>query len=93
LVRQQDAINNAIGYAKFFSRSHGAVIRVYDDAGNVIDTRETAISDSSPACPRKEAAGVAFSRRSLIQGTTNQAPWLSQGDAGIWLIDENTQSS
>jgi len=29
---------NAIGYAKFFSRSHDAVIRVYDAAGNVIET-------------------------------------------------------
>jgi hypothetical protein len=27
-----DAISNAIGYAKFFSRSHNAVIRVYDEA-------------------------------------------------------------
>jgi hypothetical protein len=31
---------NAIGYAKFFSRSHDAVIRVYDAAGNVIETLE-----------------------------------------------------
>jgi hypothetical protein len=31
---------NAIGYAKFRSRSHDAVIRVYDSAGNVIDTDE-----------------------------------------------------
>jgi hypothetical protein len=29
-----DAVNNAIGYAKFRSRSHDAVIRVYDEAGN-----------------------------------------------------------
>jgi hypothetical protein len=35
-----DTIGNAIGYAKFFSRSHDAVIRVYVDAGNVIDTHE-----------------------------------------------------
>jgi len=35
-----DAINNAIGYATFYSRSHDAVIRVYDSAGNVIDTHE-----------------------------------------------------
>jgi hypothetical protein len=35
-----NAVTNAIGYAKFFSRSHGAVIRVYDDAGNVIKTHE-----------------------------------------------------
>jgi hypothetical protein len=28
-----NAVSNAIGYAKFGSRSHHAVIRVYDDAG------------------------------------------------------------
>jgi len=38
--RGEDAINNAVGYAKFHSRSHHAVIRVYDDTGNVIDTHE-----------------------------------------------------
>ena len=31
---------NAIGYAKFYSRSHQAVIRVYDAPGNVIETHE-----------------------------------------------------
>jgi len=35
-----DAASNAIGYAKFHSRSHDAVIRVYDAAGNVIETHE-----------------------------------------------------
>jgi hypothetical protein len=35
-----NAISNAIGYAQRCSRSHGAVIRVYDAAGNVIETRE-----------------------------------------------------
>jgi hypothetical protein len=30
---------DAISYAKFFSRSHDAVIRVYDEAGNLIDPR------------------------------------------------------
>jgi hypothetical protein len=29
---------NAIGYAKFYNRSHHAVIRVYDETGNVIET-------------------------------------------------------
>jgi hypothetical protein len=38
--RGKDAINNAIGYAKLYSRSHDAVIRVYDEAGNVIETHE-----------------------------------------------------
>ena len=30
-------VSNAIGYAQHFSRSHDAVIRVYDDAANVIE--------------------------------------------------------
>jgi hypothetical protein len=33
---------SAIGYAKFRSRSHDAVIRVHDEAGNVIQTHEHA---------------------------------------------------
>jgi hypothetical protein len=33
---------NAIGYAGHLSRSHDAVIRVYDAAGNVIETHEHA---------------------------------------------------
>jgi hypothetical protein len=33
---------NAIAYAKFRSRSHRAVICVYDEAGNVIETHEQA---------------------------------------------------
>ena len=35
---EPDAISNAIGYAKHRSRSHDAVIRVYDEAANVIET-------------------------------------------------------
>jgi hypothetical protein len=30
----------AIDYVKFYSRSRDCVIRVYDDAGNVIETYE-----------------------------------------------------
>ena len=37
---EPNAISNAMSYAKFFSRSLDAVIRVYDDAGNVIETYE-----------------------------------------------------
>ena len=32
--------DDAIDYAEFFSRSHDAVIGVYDEAGNVIETHE-----------------------------------------------------
>jgi hypothetical protein len=35
-----NAVSNAIGYAEHYSRSHGAVIRVYDVAGNVIERHE-----------------------------------------------------
>ena len=35
-----NAVSNAIGYAEHRSRSHDAVIRVYDAAGNVIETHE-----------------------------------------------------
>ena len=35
-----NAVSNAIDYGKFYSRSHRAVIRVYDAAGNVIETHE-----------------------------------------------------
>jgi len=34
---EPEAASNAIGYAMHRSRSHDAVIRVYDDAGNVIE--------------------------------------------------------
>jgi len=39
---EPNAISNAIGYAKFYSRSHNAVIRVYDEAGAVIETHDHA---------------------------------------------------
>ena len=35
-----NAISQAVDYAKFRSRSHNGVIRVYDEAGNVIETHE-----------------------------------------------------
>jgi hypothetical protein len=35
-----DMPDNAIGYAMHCSRSHDAVISVYDDTGNVIETHE-----------------------------------------------------
>jgi hypothetical protein len=38
---------DAVEYAKFYSRSHRAVIRVYDAAGNVIETHEQAAASTS----------------------------------------------
>jgi len=37
---ESNALASAIEYAEFRSRSHRAVIRVHDEAGNVIDTHE-----------------------------------------------------
>ena len=37
-----NAISNAIGCAQHYSHSHDAVIRVYDEEGNVIETHEYA---------------------------------------------------
>jgi hypothetical protein len=39
---EPNAISNAVGYAEHFSRSHDAVIRVYDEADRVIETHEHA---------------------------------------------------
>ena len=36
---EPNAISNAVGYAKFHSRSHDAMSCVYDEAGNVLKTR------------------------------------------------------
>ena len=35
-----NAVSSAIGYAGHYSRSHDAVIRVYDAAENVIETHK-----------------------------------------------------
>src|SRR5262249_45064290 len=37
---EPNAVSNAIGYAKHSSRSHDAVIRVYDERANVIEAHE-----------------------------------------------------
>jgi hypothetical protein len=54
---EPNAIRNAIGYAKFRSRSHSAVIRFYNDAGNAIETHEHAgdFKDWLVAIPRRHA--------------------------------------
>jgi hypothetical protein len=37
-----NAVENAIGCAEFCSRAHETVIRVYDEAGNVVESHEHA---------------------------------------------------
>jgi len=43
-----NAMNDSIGYAERCRRSHNALIRVYDEAGNVIDTHEQAGEFTEP---------------------------------------------
>jgi hypothetical protein len=40
LYGEPNAVGSAIGYAKDYSRSHDALIRVYDAAGTIIETHE-----------------------------------------------------
>jgi hypothetical protein len=42
---EPNAISNAIGYARFYSRSHHALIRVYDETGNVIEMHDEQARD------------------------------------------------
>ena len=51
-----DTPDNAIGYAMLFSRSHDAVIRVYDESGNVIATQEHKGDFSGERRPKQKAA-------------------------------------
>ena len=37
---EPNATSNAVGYAQFYSRAHPAVIRVFDEAGNVLEEHE-----------------------------------------------------
>ncbi len=45
---EPQAIKDAIGYAKFYSRSPDAGIRVHDNAGNVTETHERARNFKEP---------------------------------------------
>jgi len=36
-----DRAEDAIGYAKFYSRSHGMIVRVLDESGALIETHES----------------------------------------------------
>jgi hypothetical protein len=85
-----NAISNAIKYAKFSSRSHDVVIRVYDEAGKVIETHEqagdlfkprTSVS-ASPATP----SSVPAKSDSAEAATT--APALGGGHGLVWVNTE-----
>ena len=86
--RGPNAIRDAIGHAKFSSRSHDAVIRVFDGAGNVIETHEQTgdlfksptSASASPATPSSVPA------KSGSAETT--APALGGGHGLVWVNTE-----
>jgi hypothetical protein len=45
---EANAVSNAVDYAKFRNRSHVAVIRVYDETGNVVETHSHARGFKEP---------------------------------------------
>ncbi len=56
-----NAASNAIDYAKFRSRSHHAVIRVYDEAGNAIeDARARGPVQRVVKCACRRSGGFRF---------------------------------
>ena len=83
-----NAISNAIKYAKFFSGSHDSVIRVYDEAGNVIETQGQAgdlfkartFASPSPAAPSSVPA------KSASAETATTA--LGEGHGLVWVNTE-----
>ena len=48
LYGEPNAVSNEIDYVTFRSRSHNAVIRVYDDTSNVIETHDQKRRKSLP---------------------------------------------
>jgi hypothetical protein len=62
---EPNAVGNAVGYAKHFSRSHDAVIRVYDDAGNVIERHEP--RGRFPRGSRSKGRTIASRSQKLMQ--------------------------
>src|SRR5215471_639287 len=65
-----DTPDNAIGYPQHSSRSHDAVIRVYDDGGNVIKTHEHATARAGNWTGTLTQP-VSMNKHSVIRGTAS----------------------
>jgi hypothetical protein len=86
--------NFAVGYAKFYRRSHDAGIRVYDDAGNLIETHEQAcnfIMLSGCAIPiarhRLPAVIRLYSSASLKGGRLRSELWAVAGSSHAFATE------
>jgi hypothetical protein len=88
--RGPNAISNAIKYAKFSSRSHDAVIRVFNEVGKVIETHEQAGDLFKPRTPASASPAntspVPAKSASAEPATT--APALGGGHSLVWVNTE-----
>jgi hypothetical protein len=71
-------------YAKFYSCSHNAVIRVYDAAGNVIEMHEHAgeFTESGEALEWDEASVWGYTSPCMVLGLESEWALLSQSESG-----------
>jgi hypothetical protein len=85
-----NAINNAIRFAKFHSGLHEATIRIYDEAGNVIQTHEQAGELFKPgtAAAVSPAVPTSVPAKSASAETATIAPALGKGDDLVWVNTE-----
>jgi hypothetical protein len=73
---EPNAVSNAIGYAKFFSRSYDAVIRVYDVDSNVI---ESSLEERANTQKKPGSAGIFVHSRKSIDNAVQKCAGALQG--------------
>jgi hypothetical protein len=67
---EPNAVSNAIGYAMHRGRSHDAVIRVYDEGGNVIETHEHAGEFKKTRSASPSESGVAVTENQIADSNS-----------------------
>jgi hypothetical protein len=84
-----NAISNAIKYAKLSSRSHHAEIRVYDEAGNVIETQAQAgdLFEPRTSSPSPAALSPVAARNARVEEMTT-ASALGGLHGLVWVNTE-----
>jgi hypothetical protein len=85
-----NAISNAIKYAKSSSRSRDAVIRVFDGAGNVIETHEQTgdLFKSPTSASASPETSSSVPAESGSAETASTAPALGGGHGLVWVNTE-----
>ena len=83
-----NAIGNAIKYAKSSSRSHDAVIRVFDGAGNVIETHEQAGDSFKPRTSASATSAAPSSVPAKSASAEAATTALGEGHGLVWVNTE-----